>query len=147
MFYSPKTVPKIQVIFHMTIHSLGKIPASLRSRPFSGLILILSLFLVAGCEGGNNNVTEPPDNSPDYVSDNWYLKDQIPEAEKNAPDLEGPQTTRDFVNYIHENGTQEEREGLLTLEAEFTQKVLDLVQAIRKRKNNSSSSKDGPPAG
>jgi acyl-homoserine lactone acylase PvdQ len=94
----------------------------------------LSLFLILGCEGGNNNVSEPPENTPEYISDNWYLKDRISEKELNAQKSDELQTTRDFVNYIQKNGTEEEQEVLLTHEAEFTQKVLDLVQAIRKRK-------------
>lgn len=90
-------------------------------------------------------MSDPPDNTPDYVSDNWYLKDLIPEEELKDQKFEDPQTTRDFVNYIQKNGSEQDKEALLTVEAEFTQKILQLVQNIRKQKSDSSTS-DGPSA-
>lgn len=79
-------------------------------------------------------MSDPSDNTPDYISDNWYLKDMIPEEELKAREIDEPRTTRDFVNYIQNNGNEEDRESLLTIEAEFTQKILELVQTIRSRK-------------
>lgn len=78
--------------------------------------------------------------TPEYLADNWYLKDVITDDELKEQSFESPQTTRDFVNYIQKNGNEEEKEALLTAEAEFIHKVLELVQTIRKRKNDSPAS-------
>lgn len=80
-------------------------------------------------------MSKPPENTPDYISDNWYLKDHISEKDLKAEKTDELQTTRDLVKYIQENGSKEEQEALLTHEVEFTQKVLNLVQNIRKRKS------------
>ncbi len=85
-------------------------------------------------------MSDTPENTPEYISDNWYLKDVIPDDELKAQNFEVPRTTRDFVNYIQKNGREEEKEALLTAEADFTHKVLELVQTIRKRKDDSPAS-------
>lgn len=80
-------------------------------------------------------MSDPPDNTPQYISDNWYLKDMISKEDLKSRKIDEPQTPRNFVNYIQNNGNDEDREALLTIETEFTQKVLDLVQTIRNRKD------------
>lgn len=115
---------------------LGFVLLRLGYKPFLGLFLVLSLLILSGCDGGNNTVSE----TPEYLADNWYLKDVITDDELKDQNFESPQTTRDFVNYIQKNGREEEKEALLTAEAEFIHKVLELVQTIRKRKNDSPAS-------
>ncbi len=95
-------------------------------------ILIMSLMTLTGmgCGEGGGKMS----NTPDYISDDWYLDDKAPQTPDQFLRKNGKVAANELVGYIHRFGTDQDREKLVAIQTEFLQQTLDLARTVQKQR-------------